>query len=98
MAEYRFTETAEYDLQDIVDYTLHEWGEQQALDYIDGLEERCQMLADNPSLGVKRDRLMEGLHSFVYQNHVLFYLKEDTGVVVVRVLHQGMDHESLRSW
>ncbi|MCB1812009.1 MAG: type II toxin-antitoxin system RelE/ParE family toxin [Candidatus Competibacteraceae bacterium] len=38
MPEYRFTPEAENDLQQIIDYTLEQWGKAQARDYVDGLE------------------------------------------------------------
>jgi toxin ParE1/3/4 len=48
---FRFSHRAEADLLSIGAHTLRTWGADQAIRYIDDLEECCQMLADNPALG-----------------------------------------------
>lgn len=88
---YQFTERAERDLEGIVDYTIQHWGSSQADAYLDGLEARAQLLAENPNLGVKREALFEGLRSFPYESHILYYMKRSSGITIVRVLHQYMD-------
>lgn len=91
MADYKFTEKAERDLEDIIDYTLQQWGTLQTQTYLDELEARGQLLADNPDLGVKRENIFEGLLSFPYESHILYYLKQAHGITIVRVLHKSMD-------
>ncbi len=91
MPEYRFTPEAEDDLQGILDYTIDRWGKEQAHKYIDGLEELAARLADNPGLGVNRDPLINGLISFRYISHTLYYLPQDHGITIIRVLHKSMD-------
>ena len=88
---YQFTDKAERDLESIIDYTLHEWGVSQANTYLDGLESRAQLLAENPGLGTARKTLSEGLLSFPYESHILYYKKHARDIVIVRVLHQHMD-------
>jgi len=91
MALYKFTARAEADLEDIIRHTLEQWGSAQARRYLDGLEQRCQLLANNPGAGVTRDRLAVGLHSFPYESHILYYVKQSDGITIVRVLHKYMD-------
>jgi plasmid stabilization system protein ParE len=50
VATFRFSSRAEADLLEIGAYTLHKWGEDQTIRYIDDLETCCQQLADNPEL------------------------------------------------
>ena len=88
---YQFTDKAERDLEGIIDYTVHEWGVSQANTYLDGLESHAQLLAENPDLGKTRETLSEGLLSFPYESHILYYKKHTRGIVIVRVLHQQMD-------
>ena len=95
MPEYRFTPEAENDLQQIIDYTLEQWGKAQARDYVDGLEALAGQLADNPGLGTDRDQLIQGLLSFPYESHVLYYLRQAHGMTIIRVLHKRMDVEHL---
>jgi len=88
---YQFTDKAERDLESIIDYTVQEWGASQANTYLDGLELRAQLLAENPDLGMARETLFGGLLSFPYETHILYYKKHARGIVIVRVLHQHMD-------
>jgi len=90
-SRYQFTDKAERDLESIIDYTVQEWGVSQANTYLDGLESHAQLLAENPGLGTTRETLSEGLFSFPYESHILYYKKHTRGIVIVRVLHQHMD-------
>ena len=88
---YQFTDNAERDLEGIIDYTVQEWGVSQADNYLDGLESRTQLLAENPDLGMARETLSKGLLSFPYESHILYYKKHARGIVILRVLHEHMD-------
>lgn len=91
MGTFYFTEQAEKDLEAIIDFTFQRWGAAQSHNYIDDLEALAQILADNPLLGAERDELSQGLRSFPYQSHVLFYMQHKEGVAIVRVLHTSVD-------
>ncbi len=91
MASYVFTEKAERDIEKIIDYTVGRWGDSQAIQYIESLQEVAQLLADNPEIGMKRDTLCAGLLSFPCQSHILYYLTSSHGVSIIRVLHSSMD-------
>jgi len=93
MPSYKFTDKAEADLEDIIDYTVEQWGSVQAIKYVDTLEELAQTLADNPKLGRNRDIFISGLLSFNYESHVLYYVEEPHGITVLRVLHKRMDEQ-----
>ena len=88
---YQFTDKAERDLEGIIDYTVREWGAAQANTYLDGLEARAHLLAENPGLGTARETISKGLLSFPYERHIIYYTKHVPGIVIVRVLHQHMD-------
>lgn len=91
MPTYEFAAAAEADLADIVDYTRHKWDTAQAIKYIDGLESLAQSLAEASTLGKACDDLFTGLRAFPYQSHVLYYLTQPHGIIVVRVLHKSMN-------
>ncbi|MCU7930186.1 MAG: type II toxin-antitoxin system RelE/ParE family toxin [Candidatus Thiodiazotropha sp. (ex Codakia rugifera)] len=88
---YQFTDKAERDLEGIIGYIIQEWGLSQANIYLDGLESRAQLLAENPDLGMARETLFEGLLSFPYESLILYCKKHALGIVILRVLHQHMD-------
>ena len=95
MPNFIFTDRAEADLADIIDFTLENWGVEKAHKYIDGLEELVQMIADNPDIGINLENLIEGVFCFPYESHLLYYLKQTTDrVAIIRVLHQCMEPEN----
>lgn len=91
MRKVHFTPEARDDLKLINAYTIEHWGKSQALEYIDGLETQTQNLANNPALGINRDYLIDGLFSFPYVSHVLYYIATDENISIIRVLHKNMD-------
>ena len=90
MAVFRFSRRAEADLLSIGVYTLHTWGEDQTIRYIDDLEACCQMLADNPTLGRACDDVRPGLRRMERGRHVVFYREGAGGILISRILHQRM--------
>jgi toxin ParE1/3/4 len=72
MSNYKFTDQAERDLNAIVDYTLENWGQSQAIKYVDGLEALLANLAFAPALGLNQDGIFKGLFSFPYVSHVVY--------------------------
>lgn len=91
MPTYEFSDAAEADLADIVDYTLRVWEGTQALKYVDGLENLAQSLAEAPTLGQPCFDLFAEMRAFPYQSHVLYYLEKPDGIIVARVLHKSMN-------
>jgi len=91
MSKFSFTEQAEFDLEKIVDFTLNNWGRLQATKYIDNLYDVANLLSINPSVGLNRDALAEGLFSFPFESHIFFYFKGTDEIIFIRVLHKSMD-------
>ena len=69
----------------------HRYRLAQARDYLNGLHERFARLAEQPMLGRSVSRLSSGLRRHAYRSHVMFYVPQDGGVTIVRVLHWCMD-------
>jgi toxin ParE1/3/4 len=90
VALFRFSRRAEADLLEIGAYTLHTWGEDQAIRYLDDLEECCRTLAENPVLGRACHDVRPGLRRMERGRHVLFYRENAEGILISRILHQRM--------
>lgn len=88
---YILSEIADKDLEDIFDYTVDEFGFDQAEKYLLEIEEIFQNLIVNPQLGKKRDEIKQGLYSFPKDNHIIFYRILDNHIRIVRVLHGSRD-------
>ena len=67
------------------------FGLAQAQDYVLGLHDCCQVLADNPALGRNAEQLAPQLRRFEYRSDVVFYMEQGSGVFVIRVLGSSMD-------
>ena len=90
MAKLRFSSAAEADLVSITAYTLRTWGDDQTIRYLNQLEETCQILSGNPSLGRGCDHIYPKLRRLECGRHVVFYCQEAEGILILRILHQRM--------
>jgi toxin ParE1/3/4 len=93
MSCYTLRPRARLDLEDIGDYTLERWGEEQEEKYLRMLVRTFQALADNALMGHAFDVIMPGLFKFPAGSHIILYLITDSGVDIIRVLHHRMDIE-----
>jgi len=91
MAAYSLSGKAVSDLDGIYEYTILNFGLEQAQTYLLGLHERFQILADNPGVGRSASQLAPELRRHEYQSHVVFYIPKKKGALIVRVLHARMD-------
>lgn len=91
MDKFHLTNRAVTDLSEIADFTIQSFGIEQARFYRDGLNNCFEILAENPQLGRSADELAPDLRRHEHQSHVVFYVPGDTGILIVRILHQRMD-------
>ena len=88
MPAYRLSKLARLDLIEIGDYTVDQWGLEQALRYLDSMENCFGLIAANPKIGRKCDRLRKGYRRIEHEKHVVFYRMDEEGAFIVRILHQ----------
>lgn len=91
MAKVVFTPESRDDLQGIVLYTRESWGNDQVIEYVSGLRQQAEFLAQTPQIGKNRDDLTDGLICFPYVSHIVYYTKILDGIAIVRVLHKHQD-------
>jgi|SRR5690606_39192908 len=87
---FRLTRDAQKDLTAIRRYTAETWGLEQSKRYLQGLRETIELLAEFPGQGTTREEMGEGVLSFPYGSHMLYYRLEKGQLVVFAVLHQRM--------
>jgi len=90
MSGFRLTKAAVRDLLAIGRFTRERWGDEQCRDYLTSLDARFHALAKRPRSGRACDDLRAGYWRFREDKHVIFYRITETGVDVVRVLHERM--------
>lgn len=95
MAEFYLTKKAVEDLNDIWDYTVKNWSENQAAIYYSWLMDSCRELANKPNQGKSYDFVERNVFGFKTGEHIIFYIiisiKE---IEIVRILHGMMDIRS----
>ena len=90
MIEYRLSEAADQDLDEIYAYSFREFGELRALAYFQSLENCLQLLAAQPQLGVDISSVRKDYFRFIHQRHTIYFKLSSNGIFVVRVLGPGM--------
>jgi toxin ParE1/3/4 len=59
--------------------------------YIEQIHETCELIAENPRMGVERPDLDEDVRSFPVDRYVIFYEIIPDGIVILRVWHTARD-------
>ncbi|WP_340122316.1 type II toxin-antitoxin system RelE/ParE family toxin [Methylobacter svalbardensis] len=91
MLKIRLTQAAEQHLEDIWFYTLSEWSEAQAGQYVSMIEQGIMQLLDNPYIGKARPEIKKDLRSLQIQKHLVFYRAGTEYIDIIGILHSRMD-------
>lgn len=87
---FRLTRDAQQDLTAIRRYTVDTWGQEQSRKYLQGVRDTIELLVEFPGQGLARQDVGDGVFSFPYGSHMLYYRLEKKQLVVFAVLHQRM--------
>lgn len=93
MRQVVFSPKAKSDLSDIWDYTLVEWGIEQAEKYVRELWGAIQAQALDTSTSVDISDVRRRYRKVRSGSHVIFFKLTDSEIDVVRILHQRTDFE-----
>ena len=95
MRNYIISEKAILDLENIWLYTFEKWSAEQANRYYRLLIEEIEYIAEDFERGREVNHINHGYWMAKVKSHLIFYmLKENTTVVVIRILHERMDIEN----
>lgn len=90
--EYRISQQAIDDLNDIWVYTFNTWSKKQADRYYNLIIEEIEFIANNFLLGKSAEQTRKNYRVTKIKSHLIFYRKIENGIVeIVRILHQRMD-------
>ena len=87
---YRLTPAARADIEAIAAYVA-EHDPQAAVRLIERLMRRWRLLSTAPMAGAARPDIAEGIRLIVTGPYLSFYRIEQTGIVIVRILHGRRD-------
>ncbi len=91
MASIRVSKAALQDIREIARHTQRQWGVDQRRSYLSGLDKTFALLADNPAISPERAEFDPPVRIHRYQRHIIVYVAETGGILVIRVLHASMD-------
>lgn len=84
---------AQADLDEIRDHSVGQFGVDQTIAYLDGIERAFRQLLAFPKMGSTHATLIPEIRSIGCQQHRIYYALDRDRIVVVRVLHKAMDVE-----
>jgi toxin ParE1/3/4 len=90
MMRPRFSPTARRDLRQILDYITQD-KPIAAAEWVAKIEERCWQLAQFPYTGTACPDLLPNLRCASVGAYVIFFLPQNDGIKVVRVVHGARD-------
>ncbi len=64
---------------------------ERADETISRLQEICELIADQPTMGLDRPDIAEGVQSFPVDHYIIFYEQHERGISVLRVWHAAQD-------
>jgi toxin ParE1/3/4 len=91
MGSYALSGKADSDILQIARDSVKQWGLARAEEYVLGLHQAFQRLAEFPDMGRDASHLRTGYMRMESMSHVVFYRKIESGILIVRILHNRMD-------
>jgi len=87
----RLSKRAKADLYNIWNYTVAEFGENQAERYLSSIEEGFNLLLEHGEIGKPADHIGVSLRALSKDSHIIYYMSSESYVDVMGVLHERMD-------
>lgn len=83
---FRFTVTAEQDVEEIGDYIARD-NPARAVTFIEALTERCRRLVEQPAAAPLRPELGNGVRMTPFGRYLVFYSFDADELRIIRVIH-----------
>ena len=90
MPKFLLSPEALKNLEQIGNYTLANYGQQQKKAYFKMLRDRMREAAKKPDNGQDRSDIKAGYFSIRTEKHHIYYRVRDTHIEIIDVLHQSM--------
>jgi toxin ParE1/3/4 len=87
VAKVSVSRAALKDIREIGRYTQRHWGPDRRRAYLAGLDQKFSLLADNPEISPERPEFDPPVRIQFHERHLIVYVREKDGILVVRVLH-----------
>lgn len=94
-SQFRLTEPAIRDIEQIADYIARESGLSQADRFLTKLDAKFSKIAQFPNLGRQRNEILPGLRSLPMDQYLILYIPIDQDVDILRVVSGYRDLTAL---
>ena len=92
MSTVLFTPAAQSDIENIWNYTIAQWGETQAIKYLQEISIGCIAISTKERPSYSAEDIRTGYQKFYINAHVVFFkINHSNDMEVIRILHQQMD-------
>lgn len=92
---FELSESADRDVIEIYAFSAGRFGAAQAERYVAGLFKTFGILADQPLLSRERHEFRRPVRVHVYGAHVIVYVTDKAGILIVRVIHGAQNWRRL---
>ncbi len=89
--EFRLSNLAQKDLENIWIYTFENWSRKQADKYVKEILKQIEILCDNPQIGRPLLNIKPTHRVRKVNTHIIVYKVANNKIHVDRILHQRMD-------
>jgi toxin ParE1/3/4 len=89
--KYILSQEADFDLEEIFEYSYAEFGLNQAIKYLGEIDDVFIKIINTPEIGRTRNEIKQGLYSIPIGMHIVFYRILTDHVRVIRILYGGRD-------
>ena len=91
MGKYILNKKTQNDIDEIFVFVKNQFEKNKAIEYLIELRSYLDSLAENPKIGKNRKEIKQGLFSFPYKSHIIFYRILSNHIRIVRILHGSKD-------
>ncbi len=95
MPQFRLTEPAIQDIEEIADYIAKQGGLEQSERFLSKLEAKFAKIIQFPNLGRQRDEILPGLRSLTIDDYLILYMLIEQDVEIFRVISGYRDISAL---
>ena len=86
-----WTDNAQEDLQQILDYLTENWSEKDADNFLEKLFLRIDILSKSPLIGKKSDKLSSVRRIVITKHNSLFYTVEGNSIIIQDIFDTRQD-------
>jgi addiction module RelE/StbE family toxin len=96
MLDIKFTNSAEFDLEDIADFISKDT-HSRALKYLDKMQNSIELLSNNPKLGIlcKNKNVDLNCRIFIFEDYLIFYRVLQDSILIIRILHSSTNYKKI---